>query len=195
MGAIAATPPLVVVLAGGRSRRMGRPKALIPFRGRPLISWPLAAAATAGLEAVVVAKTGSPLPTIAVPVWEEPAEPVHPLTGLVAALERAKDRPVLAVACDMPFLAPGLLHALAEAAPTAAAVAPRVAGRLEPFPARYAPDALPALRDALASQGSLRKTLAALDPWELDEDALRAYGDPARLVASLNTPEEVAASA
>jgi molybdopterin-guanine dinucleotide biosynthesis protein A len=187
-------PPLVAVLAGGRSRRMGRPKALVPFRGRPLIAWPLGAAAAAGLEAVVVAKPASPLPELAVPVWEEPGELVHPLTGLVAALERAEERAVVAVACDMPFLAPGLLRALAQAAPRACAVAPRVGGRLEPLAARYGPEALPALRNALTAQASLRRTLAALDPAVLDEDALRAYGDPGRLVASLNTPDELAAS-
>ena len=54
--------PLAVVLAGGLSRRMGRPKALVPLGGRPLIAWPLAAAQAAGLEAVVVAKPGSALP-------------------------------------------------------------------------------------------------------------------------------------
>ena len=54
--------PLAVVLAGGMSRRMGRPKALVPLGGRPLIAWPLAAAAEAGLEAVVVAKPGLSAP-------------------------------------------------------------------------------------------------------------------------------------
>ena len=77
--------PLAVILAGGLSLRMGRPKALVPLGGRPLIAWPLAAAAEAGLEAVVVAKPGSALPPLEVPVWDEPEAPSHPLTGLVAA--------------------------------------------------------------------------------------------------------------
>ena len=67
---------LVAVLAGGRGRRMGGPKALARARRRPLIARPLAAAAAAGLEAVVVAKAGTPLPPLGVPVWHEPDEPV-----------------------------------------------------------------------------------------------------------------------
>ncbi len=68
-------PPLAVVLAGGLSRRMGSPKATVLLGGRPLIAWSLAAAAEAGLEAVVVAKPGSSLPPLEVPVWDEPAAP------------------------------------------------------------------------------------------------------------------------
>ena len=51
-----------VILAGGRSSRMGSPKALVELGGRPLVAWVLAAALDAGLEAVVVAKPGSALP-------------------------------------------------------------------------------------------------------------------------------------
>jgi molybdopterin-guanine dinucleotide biosynthesis protein A len=174
---------LVAVLAGGRGRRMGAPKALAELGGAPLIERPLAAAAAAGLEAVVVAKPGTELPALGVPVWLEPAEPVHPLLGIVTALERAGE-PVVAVACDMPFVTSDLLARLA-AGPEAAV---SIDGRLEPFPARYEPAALPHLRAALARGDSLRATLAALHP------AATELAD-ARLVASVNTPDELAAAA
>jgi molybdopterin-guanine dinucleotide biosynthesis protein A len=104
---------LVAVLAGGASRRMGAPKALAELGGRPLIAHPLDAAARAQLRAIVVAKAATPLPALDVPVWIEPDEPQHPLTGLVAALERAGE-PVVAVACDQPWLPPDLLARLAD---------------------------------------------------------------------------------
>jgi molybdopterin-guanine dinucleotide biosynthesis protein A len=179
---------------------MGATKAGVPLGGRPLAAWPLAAAAAAGLEAVVVAKPGTPLPELGVPVWMEPETPSHPLTGLVHALERADGRAVVAIACDMPFVAPALLAHLAagrEAAgdgiPAPMAVAPRVAGRLEPFPARYEPGALPVLRAALEREAPVREALAALAPAELGEAGLAAYGDPVALVSGINTPEELAA--
>ena len=69
-----------------------------------------------------------------------------------------------------------------------------MAGRLEPFPGRYEPSALPALREALAREAPVREVLAALAPAELDEAELGAFGDPARLVLGVNTPEELAAA-
>jgi molybdopterin-guanine dinucleotide biosynthesis protein A len=177
-----AAPALVVVLAGGAGRRMGSPKALAVLGGRPLIAWPLAAAAAAGLEAVVIAKPDTLLPELAVPVWLEPAEPTHPLLGIVTGIERAGGV-IVAVGCDQPWLAPELLRALALAGPGAAA--PRGERGPAPLPARYPPEALGALRAALAAEAPLRTTLAALDPVVVD------VGDPARL-ASLNTPAALA---
>jgi molybdopterin-guanine dinucleotide biosynthesis protein A len=160
---------------------MGGAKAVADFGGEPLIARPLRAAADAGLPAVVVAKAATPLPPLAVPVWQEPDEPVHPLLGIVTALERAA-RPVVAVGCDMPFVTADLLARLA-AGPEAAVSA---RGQLAPFPARYEPAALPELRDALAREASVRATLAALDPATIDVEE--------RVVASVNTPEELAAA-
>jgi molybdenum cofactor guanylyltransferase len=52
---------LGVVLAGGRGSRLGGAKPTAMLAGRPLISYPLASLAEAGLEAVVVAKPGTDL--------------------------------------------------------------------------------------------------------------------------------------
>jgi molybdenum cofactor guanylyltransferase len=181
---------LVAVLAGGRGRRMGGAKPLALLGGVPLVAHVLTAAADAGLEAVVVTKPGVALPRVEVPVWLEPAEPVHPLLGVVTALSRAGG-PVVAVGCDMPFVPAALLARLA-AGPEAAV---RVAGRLEPFPARYEPTALPVLRAALDRGDSVRATLTAIAPAALDEPALAAFGDPGRMLASINTRDELAAAA
>jgi molybdopterin-guanine dinucleotide biosynthesis protein A len=164
------------------SRRMGRPKALVPLGGRPLIEWPIGAAREAGLEVVVVAKAGSPLPALEVPVWEEPAQPVHPLTGLVSALARA-GRPIVALACDMPFVDAGLIARVAAAEGTAAP-------RGEAFPARYPPAALPVLRAGLAREAAVRDVLAELGAEEIaaDERSLVGINDRealARAEASL----------
>jgi molybdopterin-guanine dinucleotide biosynthesis protein A len=178
---------LAAVLAGGRSRRMGRPKAGVPLGGRPLAAWVLDAAAAAGVDAVVVAKPGFALP--GAEVWEEPAAPSHPLTGLVRALEAG--RPVIALACDMPFVPPSLIARLAGMDGT---VVVRVGGAVQPFPGRYEPGSLVALRAALEREGPVLEAVAALDPVQLADDELREHGDPARIVTGINTPEELAAA-
>jgi len=167
---------IVAVLAGGRGRRLGEPKALADLGGAPLIARPLAAANA--FETVVVAKAGTPLPD-GLPVWLEPDEPVHPLVGVITALERAGG-PIIALPCDMPFVTAELLSRLA----TGGAVC--VDGRLQPFPARFEPEWLPALREGLAREASVRATLEALAP--------EAIEWPAAALRSVNTPEELAAA-
>ena len=57
--------------------------------------------------------------------------------------------------------------------------------------ARYTPELLPALREALGRQAPLHETLTALDPVIIGEHELRAFGDPARLLFNVNTPEDL----
>lgn len=172
------------VLAGGRGRRMGSAKPAAELGGRRLIEWPLAAVAAAGLAPFVVAKPGTALPPLDVPVVREADDVHHPLAGVLAALAHAA-RPVVVVAADMPFLEAELLRRLAsEPGTVVAAVTP--AG-LEPLCARYSPLVASALAQALREQAPLRRTLAALEPVTLPVA-------PAT-VASVNTPAELAAAA
>jgi len=96
--------PIVAILAGGRSRRMGRPKPGVELGGRPLISYPLEAARGAGLGPWIVAKRETELPPGDCRLLIEPDEPRHPLLGVVTALRAARPAPVVVVAADMPFV-------------------------------------------------------------------------------------------
>lgn len=181
---------LAAVLAGGRGRRMGAPKATVDLAGRPLIEHTLAALRAAGLETVVVAKPGSELPPLEIAVWEEPDDPAHPLCGVLRALEGAGGRPVLAVACDMPFLAPALLMRLAEA--DAPLVVPEARGRLHPLVGRYSPELARPLRAALRRRAPLQEAVRGLRPRVLGEDVLLRFGDPERLLFNVNDPSDLA---
>jgi molybdenum cofactor guanylyltransferase len=179
---------LGAVLAGGHGRRIGGEKALASLGGRPLISWPLAALAAAGLEPLVVAKDDSSLPPLDCPVLREPALPRHPLCGVVAALRFAAGRPVLAVGCDMPFLDGGLLAWLAG---LGGAVVPEFGGRMQPLLLRCEPTHLDALEAALHAGRPMREPIAALAPRIVAEEELRRFGDPARLLFNVNSPSDL----
>ncbi len=179
-----ASAALGAVLAGGAGTRLGGSKATVELAGRTLISYPLAALAAAGIEAVVVAKPETELPALAVRVLLEPPAPRHPLLGIVTALREAGGRPVLAVACDLPLLPPELLAALAAAPEPLVLAAP--GGDPQPLLGRYAPALLPELEAALAREEPLRRTVAALRPRLLGDDQLARYGDPADLTLNVN---------
>lgn len=183
---------LCAVLAGGLGSRMGQPKATVPLGGRPLISYPLAAATAAGLDPIVVAKAGTPLPGVDSPVVLEPDEPRHPLRGLMSALEASDGRPVVAVGCDMPFLAAELLSHLA-ALPAELAVC-EVGGRLQPLLGRYEPSLLPHLGPAMEEGWAMTEAVSALMPGIVREDELARFGDPQRLTFNVNDAADLAAA-
>ena len=177
--------PLGVVLAGGAGSRLGGSKAIVELGGRPLISYPLAAFAEAGIAAVVVAKPTTEMPPLDVPLVTEPAEPTHPLLGLITALAHAGGRPIVASPCDTPFVSASLLTTLAASASTAAV---HDGERLHPLIARYQPLDLPALRHGLETNASATSTAESLSPALIDSDPRDTF--------NVNTPEDlVAASA
>jgi molybdopterin-guanine dinucleotide biosynthesis protein A len=193
--------PIGVVLAGGAGRRIGGEKAVVELHGTPLIHYPLRALQAVLAEVVVVAKQGTALPPLpGVPIWIEPAEPRHPLAGVVHALEGAgatsgiagMARDILVSAGDLPFLGPDLVERLARAdAGGAPAVVPRAGGRLQPLLARYAPAAYPALAEALRREPlpSVTDAVSALAPRvvELDDDEQAFF--------NVNAPEDLLTAA
>ena len=169
------------VLAGGAGRRMGAAKALVPFRGRPLIEWPLAALRAELDEVVVVAKRDTELPP-GLTVWIEPDEPRHPATGLLEALRRNIGglTPFIACAVDMPFVSADILRALLADESSAPVVVPRAGGRLQPLLALYRPAALP----LLSTEGPLTASVEAMDPAILDWPDERPF-------FNVNSPEDL----
>jgi molybdenum cofactor guanylyltransferase len=181
-----------VVLAGGASRRMRRPKAKLELAGQSLAARAVSVLEAAGLEPIVVAKRGSPLPALAVEAIAEPDEPRHPLTGIVTAL-RETGRPAVVLACDMPLVPPALLAHLAALVGERGrgAVVTEVDGRLEPLLAAYAPSTADALSAALAEDLPLRDAVASLEPDLLREDELRRFGEPRTLAFNVNSPADL----
>jgi molybdenum cofactor guanylyltransferase len=182
---------LAAVLAGGQGSRLGGEKASAELLGRPLISYPLEAAAAAGLETVVVAKPSTQLPALDVPILREPEEPRHPLCGVLAALDRQGDAApgaVLALGCDMPFLEPGLLEWLAR---LDGAALLETADRLQPLPGLYPAESRDRIAEAIAESEPMGLTLTALRARRVRPDELERFGEPRRLLFNINEPEDL----
>jgi molybdenum cofactor guanylyltransferase len=143
-------PPVGVVLAGGRGRRLGGDKAIVELEGRALVHYPLEALHEVCDDVVVVAKRDTLLPPLSgvADLWIEPDEPRHPLVGVAHALGLATGRSILVVAVDLPLVDAATLRAIVAAEPGGDAeetvAAPRAYGRLQPLCALYTPRALPA---------------------------------------------------
>jgi molybdopterin-guanine dinucleotide biosynthesis protein A len=193
-----------VVLCGGRSRRMGRPKAWLLFGGEVLLARVVRLLGEVVAPVVVVAAPGQDLPPLpaGVEIVRDPERDRGPLVGLVAGLEALRGRADAAYlsSCDVPFLRPAFVRLVIDLLGDHQACVPRVEGFLHPLAAVYRLE-VAAAAARLLSEDRLRPTflfdvvptrvvsaeeVAAVDPsfeslrnlntTEQYEDALRSEG-------------------
>jgi len=181
-------PATLLVLAGGSSRRMGSPKALLPLGGTTLVEW-LVARLAPGFDHVLVAArdAGQLPPGLRSRLVCDLHAGAGPLAGVEAGLAASPHDTVVAVACDMPRVTAALADRLLDAAradPAVDAAVPRVGGRPEPACAAYRRSAAGPIAAALDA-GRLRAAdaLAGLGVRWLD-------GEDPLLFANLNTPAD-----
>ncbi|HXI43255.1 MAG TPA: molybdenum cofactor guanylyltransferase [Bryobacteraceae bacterium] len=174
------------VLAGGRSSRMGQDKALLMFKGRPLVEH-VAGEVRQAAGNVTLVGNPSRYTYLGYPVIEDILPACGPLSGIHATLTHSTAEWNLVVACDMPEVTAGFLMMLLDraAAGSADAVLPAgPSGLSEPLCAVYHRRSLEAITGALAS--GVRKVTDALRG--LDIDVWRV--PDSRYFHNLNTPQE-----
>ena len=182
------TPPAIgFVVAGGKSARMGRDKALLPWAGATLLDHAIGRLAAACPEVRILC---GPVPRYedrGRPLVLDAAPGTGPLGALAAALLDAAGGAALLLGVDLPFATVPLLAALASAdGDVVAPIGPRGP---EPLCALYRADCLAPVRARLAA-GDLRMTgfWPEVRVRRLEGVALAAFGDPARLFRNVNAP-------
>ncbi|MBD3872572.1 MAG: molybdopterin-guanine dinucleotide biosynthesis protein B [Acidobacteria bacterium] len=179
-----------VVLVGGASRRMGRPKQLVVHRGVTL-SERAVEAISGPVEKIVFAGSG-PVPRSLESLPRLPDSPgvVGPLAGLLSVMRWAPDATWVVAACDMPRVnSEAVAWLIGQRRPGVWAVMPSLRhGRVEPLLAVYEPQARPLLEAQAACSRWGPRHLAA-------NDRVICPTPPAELSAAwenVNTPEEMA---
>jgi molybdenum cofactor guanylyltransferase len=185
-----------VVLCGGESRRMGRPKAWLPFGDELMLERVVRLAGTVARPIVVVAAPGQELPALAtdVAVVRDQVSGRGPLQGLavgLAAFDSSVDL-VYATATDVPFLEPRWMTRLVELCSGYHLVIPHVAGFYHPLAALYRPAAvLPAIESLLLAD-RLRPVFLvdAVNTRVVDEIEMKAIDPVLDTLRNLNYPED-----
>ena len=182
----------VAVLAGGRSSRMGTDKSFVRVLGRPLIEHILAQVAGLGDETLIVTNRPDEYAYLGLPLFSDVLPDTGALGGLYSALHAARQRHILCIACDMPFVVRPLLDYLLSLRHVGEAVVPRLAGQPEPFRAIYRRDCQERMLAALDA-GRLRVSgiFAELQVRYVDEAEIDRF-DPERLsFVNVNTPADL----
>jgi molybdopterin-guanine dinucleotide biosynthesis protein A len=171
-----------VILAGGRSSRMGTDKAAYAVAGRPMIEW-VAEALESVCDRIVVAGREE------LAGWETLADPGRPhrgpLAGLVAALHALPGRHLAVVSVDQPWVRSETLRRLGEMAGGLAAV-PVDEGVRQTTCAVYPPGLVDQAEAELAGGGSLQSLLDVTSFQPVVD--WRRFGEDGRSWFSVDTP-------
>lgn len=187
-----------VILAGGKSRRMGEDKRFLIVGEETLLTRTVSVMAKLFPETlIIIAQDSLPLEVSGCTVYRDLIADCGSLGGLYTGLAKATRQQIFAVACDMPFLNPDMIRWFVDRDPAADVVMARLPSGLQPLHALYGKRALPRLQQMaisrdlkiqqIASDPSLRTTLVLPAEWA-DLDPL------AQSFRNVNTPADLEAA-
>ena len=181
------------VLTGGQSSRMGRDKALLELRGRPMVLYVAESVVRATLSVTLVGSKER-YASLGLPVVEDLVPGQGPLSGIHAALKESRTPLNLIVGCDMPFLDPAFLeHLLMVAAASDAEVTlpETLDSGVAALCAVYHRDALPPVEQALQEgERKLSRVHERLRVRRLGPEEWEKFNTCGLLFQNVNTPEE-----
>lgn len=188
-----------VVLCGGQSRRMGRPKAWLPFAGELMLPRVVRLLSEAVRPVVVVAAPDQEVPALPpeVAVVRDEEKGRGPLQGLAAGLKALRGRADAAYlsSCDVPFLRPAFVRRLVGLLGQHHVCVPKVGDHHHPLAAVYRAEVIEAV-ERLLGENRLRPFFLFQEvPTRVVEAAELADVDPEfHTLRNLNTPEEYEAA-
>jgi molybdopterin-guanine dinucleotide biosynthesis protein A len=188
-----------IVLCGGQSKRMGRPKAWLPFAGELMLGRVVRLLSEVVNPVIVVAAPDQEVPELpqTVKIVRDEEKGRGPLQGLSAgltALEGLAEAAYLS-SCDVPFLRPAFVRRVIALLGQHAICVPRVGNYHHPLAAVYRREVKEAI-DRLLAENRLRPFfLFETVPTRIVEAAELSEADPTfQTLRNLNTPEDYEAA-
>ena len=180
-----------VVLAGGKSSRMGQPKALLPFDGEPLIAHIVGRLGHVFAETIVVAAPDQELPPLPVALVRDQVAYQGPVSGIYHGLTAATKEVCFVTSCDAPFLNLALISHLVSQIADSDVVVPFWQERFQPLHAVYRRSVAPLLHDQL-ERDDLRpiSLYPKVRTREIYEDKVRRFDPEGLSFLNMNTPED-----
>ena len=185
-------PLTAIVLAGGRSRRMGTNKALLSLEpgGPPVVQSVVDTLGTVADEVLLSASDPAPYAFLDLSTVPDMYPDTGPLGGIYSGLLAAQHQFSLVVACDMPFLSPELLRYMASLPREYDVLVPRPE-EPEPTHAIYSRACLPWIEEQLrAGRYKITGWFDRARVRYLERDVLLQHDPELRSFFDTDTPEE-----
>jgi molybdopterin-guanine dinucleotide biosynthesis protein A len=182
-----------VILAGGKSRRMGRDKAFLPFGQGMLIERVIEVIRQVTDEVILITNTPELYERFGLPMFADVIPDAGSLGGIYTGLVSSHTPHILCLACDMPFVKPAFLGFLCDTAATGAAdvVIPQNAEDFQPLCAVYSQACREPMRQKIEA-GRLKITgfFEQVRVRVIAGDLLARYDPHDVMFFNANTPEE-----
>ncbi len=173
-----------IILAGGKSSRLGRNKALQVLDGKSLIQRVVERLDVLSAEIVIVTADGESIPCSSAATVKTVPDIYAgrgPLVGLYSGLSASTSQQAIVVGCDMPFLSVGLLEYMAQISSAFDVVVPRVEDKVEPLCAVYSRSCLPSVQELLGrDQLRINRLFGMVKVRYVEEDEIDRF-DPEHL--------------
>ena len=182
-----------IVLSGGENRLMGTDKAFLKIDGIPMIEHILRALKSIFDNVIIVTNTPQLYADYDAMVVTDAYDKRCPLTGIYSGLLKTTDEYNFVVACDMPFLNPGLISYMMGLAEGFDIVVPSIEGLLEPLHAVYRRRLLPVMDNRIRRDNrQIRRIFGetSVRVRYVTEVEIGCHDRERRSFMNLNTPRE-----
>ncbi len=185
------TDTSAIILAGGKSSRMGQPKALLLFDNEPLIVHIVRALKGMFAEILIVAAPEQELPPLPATLVRDEVAYQGPAAGIYHGLKAASGRIAFVTSCDVAFLNLPLISHLLLQISDCDVVVPYWQERFQPLHAAYRKSVLPFLKEQL-DRGELRPVYLfdKVRTHKINEDEIRHFDPKGLSFLNMNTPED-----
>ncbi|MBS3985654.1 MAG: molybdenum cofactor guanylyltransferase [Selenomonadales bacterium] len=187
-----------IILAGGRSTRMGFGKEDLVINGERLLYYLYDTLRMRFAQVIVVSNTLAGSDTKKLEVVSDELVGFGPLGGIHAGLQAAKSRYSYVLACDMPHLNMDYVSFLQSRLPSPdreiSALVTAVGCRMEPFNGFYNRSLIDPIRVFVATgRKSLTEFLRSQNAVLVDEETARRFSQDWSMFANINTPSDLLA--
>lgn len=184
----ASKPVTGIILAGGKSSRMGFDKGMAAFNGRAMVTWIIDTLQAVCTHSIIISNADA-YHQLGLPVYADIYTDSGPLGGIYTGLKHSTTEYNLIMACDMPYVKPELLVQLLAFAEDYSIVVPSVNGQLEPLCGFYHKSILPEMEELL--QQNTRKMQHVIRQFSHKEIQIEGSSPDSQMFANINTPEQL----
>jgi len=181
-----------IVLAGGKSSRLGQDKAFVRLGGRSMLERITEVLSQVFDRIIIVTCTTLKHPRPGITVIQDIIPGCGPLGGIYTGLKRSPSQYSFITACDLPFIRPSLINYMLEGLKDYDVIVPRVGERLEPLHAIYSKNCIAHIEKQLHA-GPFKVTgfFPRVKVREISREEIERF-DPGMLsFFNINTPSDL----